>query len=383
MRWLAVIALLLAWPASAQYAPFILAAESGELFDAPTLNINTSYDPLCDPDTFAAAGGLFCEGFEDGSLGDRITLPSTATDGWRIQSSNGDGCAPNGSTGCDDDPLGNDFTNCNSNVTDTGKADFGAAGTPCTATNLWGQLIEPAHCIMVDGSGDQAECNTNHTLDLQDIRARFYFKLSGESSTRCPSGYPNCSTFSWSTTNGVKGVEWRDGLDTGGITAPNWSLENSNNTSWVIGIGDPNTCIVGTSSSNASQTCTSGSTGPGAYCRQNVGSFNWQNHLDEWIFVEMHIAQSDTPESSTVEMWMNACGADGLGCDPDTTSPTKTHESFDLNMLFNGSGCSLPDAFYWNFNHNGTQIGEVQFDEIIIMDGAVRTTPIGFMNPLE
>ncbi len=118
----------------------------------------------------------------------------------------------------------------------------------------------------------------------------------------------------------------------------------------------------------------------GNYCYPNLGSFNWKSPsiLDHWIFVEMHIKQTAVNDASVLELWMNDCGLDGNGC---TGSPTLITGSYNLDFFLQ-SPFSLPDAFYWNFDHQTGYSGEVQIDEIVIMDGSVKVNQIGFMNPV-
>jgi hypothetical protein len=365
----------------------------GELFDAPNSNINTSYDAICDPATATANGIIFCDGFEDGSMtSNAAATPSTATDGWWLGSTNGQPrqCAP-GVDPCVD-PAGTDFTECNANPSDFGMADFGAAGTPCTATQGWNRDIEPSHCFKVDGSADQGECATNHTLDVQNFRFRGYFKLAGESSTRCPAGYPNCPTFNFWTpgdnTNGPKFVELRDGLDAGGISYVNIGVPVDNNATprgdLYFGVNTPG--VSGTLDANVGKTCASGITADGTYCTQhlNLPKFNYYDaaNRNDWIFIEVHIKQTDTNDASELRMWMNNCGQDGLtGCVEGVHTPTLRIQATNWDINPQEPAYSISDALYLNGWTDGNVDGEIQWDEIVIADGDTKTSPIGFFKP--
>lgn len=342
----------------------------GELFNNTSLNIFDTYDPLCDPDTAASDGIIFCDGFEDGELSPGSNVAGSVNDYWHAAS------ASSVCTGCLD-PEGRAWAEINTGTIDEDKADFGAAGTNGTGTQGWNRGIEPSHCFM-SISGDPGDCEDNPSStsnDIQDLYFRGYFKLAGVTSTRCASGWPDCTAFTFGTSNpGSKLIELRDGLDTGGITYPGVMTQSEASGNLDIFADDPGTCIVGTGETNAGKTCASG-VGPGAWCSQHLGALDFYDHLDEWIFIELHIEQSGTADASTLELWMDACGRDGLGC---TGTPTQRISVSNWSLQLNGSGCSLPNALYLNAWNPGSTNGEIQWDEIVVRDGDVVDSPIGF-----
>lgn len=347
---------------------------SGTLFNDATLNIFDTYDPLCDPDTAAANGIIFCDGFEDGSLGGTNQTTGISSDGWYFAKSGAPGGDCTGESCVD--IAGTNFTECNSNVSDTGKADFGAAGTPCAATQGWARRLEPSHCFRAP-SGNPIACASSSGYEVQHLRVRAYFKLSGVSSTRCPAGYPFCPEFLWwvgdegTNTNGVKFIENRDGLDTGGISYLLLATDFEPHGDLLFGgidyVDSPN-------GSNIGKTCMDGE----AYCRQHLGSLSWYDALDHWVFLEYEIKQENVDDGSTLRLWMDDCGADGLGCTGDPTLRIEV-SNIDIIVPQTGSQASrLPDALYLNSWNQGSTQGEIQWDEIVVRDGAVLDAPIGF-----
>ena len=197
MRLLSIVALcVIALPAFAQTS-----------FNDPSRNIFDTYDQLCDGTDPSIT---FCDGFEDGTYIVTAGPPSSENDYWQ----RGVFHTPF------PDQFGRDFAECNSGTINPNRADFGAAGTRCTATMDWvtnrdkGQ--DAVHAITAQ-PGNPAQLRA---VGTRNYYVRFYFKESGVTSTRCPGGWPNCQAFNQFGPNGYKGVELSHGMITGGIYGP-------------------------------------------------------------------------------------------------------------------------------------------------------------------
>lgn len=353
------------------------------LFDSYSQNIHSTYDPLCNPATLGSTGVIWCDGMEDGKIeavGDTL---GAATDGWSV--GNPDGPPRNCSTGSCNDPFGGNFTLCNSAPSNTSRADFGAAGTPCTGSLGWNRVIAMQHCLRAFG-GNPIACATNHNdaqTGVQKLRVRYMVRFAGASSTRCPSGFPNCPAFNFvdgtegGNTNGTKGTEMGDGLDLAGISYLNFATQNEPRGDFEFGGLDH---VANPSNSNVGKTCEETS---GGYCRQHLNTpalSIYDSALREhWLVVEWFIDQTNTDNGSGLFLWYDDCGLDGKSC-PATLTPRIAATGWDI---FIGSpfsldlSFSLPDSLWFNFWTPGGVLGEIQIDEIVVADGAVRTQPIG------
>ena len=387
MRWLAFLALLWSGVASAQYLPLKVtaASASGELFNDATLNIFDTYDPLCDPDTAAANGIVFCDGFEDGAAGGGNNVSAT-TDYWGLRSDNGSGC-----TGCnatdtaedlDDDTdssfsvydtateTNQDWTICNTGTIDTDKANFAGAGTPCAMTTGWGRDVTPIHCLKAVG-GDPEHCGSAGTSgQMPHVYVRFMLKMVGETAERCPAGFGSCGGLSLSTFggNGAKLVELNQTLSIGGIAYLDWSFQQ-NQTTPIFGFGED-------SGSRCGDATNTGKTGfDGFYLQQNQGNnFNWNTAWDHWVNVEFMIDYDPADDATAIKMWVDDCGVDGKQC---SGTPTLRFSMTNLDMLAD-SDCTVPRSLWlngWAADHSSI---EYQWDEIVVRDGSILDEPIGF-----
>lgn len=335
MRVLIVLALgLMALPASAQ-SPF----------NDPGRNIFDTYDQVCDGSDGSI---MFCDGFEDGTYIVVAGSGSSANDYWQ----RGVFHQPF------PDQFGRNFTECNSSGVDPNRADFGAAGTRCTATMDWitnrdhGQDAVHALTTVSGSPGQIRSTGTN------DFYVRFYFKETGTTSVRCPAGWPNCPSFSQAGPNGFKSMEYSAQMETGGINAVVFGTLFANSSKFAFGMGPP--CYP-----NAPD-----------QLNQNQGNdFNHMQHRDEWIYAEMHVVES--PNNGTIELWMDACGRDGQQCSGNPTLRTRYTGLNTVNQCQPGTSGQKIRTLWVNW-WNTRMTGEVQFDEIVARDGEVRSAPIGF-----
>lgn len=342
------------------------AAPSGELFNDPTANIFDTYDPLCDGSNTST---MFCDGFEDATyIVDENVSYIVVNDYWTTSFFS---VYP--------DPFGRNYTECNYGTINSSRADFGAAGTPCTATAGYNNGDDPAHYdwfgvssihrIAIEGTDPNA---TRVADGPMDIGFRFYFREVGVESVRCAAGWPNCPVFNFlgapsGNGNGYKFIEFAPTYAMGGIKAPlvqTWDKVDS---------VDEDRDLFGIDS-NAE--CTS----PTRYDGQDYPTgtpLPYLNHVairGHWIFMEvrMRIVAGD----HEVEMWMDDCGFDGRGC---TGTPTKVIDSGAYNS---SNTCQAGNdglkAVWANFYSGGVDDGEFQFDEIVVRDRTINNTEIGF-----
>lgn len=317
-------------------------------FNDPSKNIFDTFDTHCngsDPSI------VFCDGFEDGTfIVDEPTRGGPASDYW----AKGVWHTPF------PDQFGRNFAECVGATRDPNRANFGAAGTRCTATMDWvttrshGQ--DGAHWIIAQpGNPSQPRA-----VGTNNYYIRLYFKESGVTSTRCPGG-TNCPAFVQHGSNGYKAVEVNHNRETGGIDGAVlgtlFATDNGLNGMFAFGMN----CFPNVSTNQLVQ---------------NQGNnFNHKLHRDEWIYIEQHVSQSAT--NGTVELWANACGRDGTQC---TGTPTLRTRYTGLNTVSNcGPGTTGQKVrAVWNNWWNTSVSGEIQFDEYVVRDGEVLDSPIGF-----
>jgi len=339
MKFIITIALtLIAIPAFAQ-----------TMYLDPSKNIFETYDPICngsDPSI------VFCDGFEDGTY---IVIDdggdSPQDDYWQTGVFWNDNFNP-----FRQDPKGTDYTECNSGTHNGDKADFGASGTPCTATMDWVQNSthgrDAAHWLIANPSDPSRSRN----VGTWDYYVRFYFKESGVTSTRCSNGWPNCTAFSQGPGNGYKAIEFNHNRETGGIEAT----------------------VVGTINATGSQRVhfmSLSDCAGGFEANQNQGAiFDHRQHRDEWIFIELHSYEAS---NGTFELWMDACGRDGRSC---TGTPTLRTRYTNINTKNSCGPANTGQKVraLWNNWWNTTMRGEIQIDEFVVRDGEVKREPIGF-----
>ena len=347
----------------------------GTLHNNPNNNIFDTYDPLCDGSDPSI---IFCDGFEDGVfLAAGFGNGTAADDYW-----GGHGFWPPAGN----DPAGRDYAECNSGTINASRADYGAAGTPCTATTHWANDQLSYAAIGQQGSHALKTIPGNPgqvvSTGPQDISYRFYHRHVGTESTRCPGGYPNCPPFQetggQSTNgNGWKYVEFMPFNGQGGIHGPlmaSWNKADSVfNDRELFGFGD------------------TGCTSPGITNQQSypTGSpLPYFNHIaarGNWMFTELRIRV--VGGSHRLQMWMDDCGADGTGC---TGTPTLVADSGLVNAVNTCFGGPGGEGFstqglrgvWMNFSNGGTFHGEIQFDEVVVRDRSVLDQDIGFMQPL-
>jgi len=314
-------------------------------FNDPSRNIFDTYDQACDG---SDASIMFCDGFEDGSYITADAPGSAATDYWQ----KGVFHVPY------PDQFGRDFAECNSTSIDPNKADFGAAGTACTATMDWvtnrdkGQDAVHALTTVPGSAGQMRSTGTNN------FYVRFYFKESGTTSTRCPGGWPGCPSFFQQGPNGYKAMEFSAQMETAGINGVVLGTLFADSSTFAFGAGSP--CYP-----SAPQ-----------QINQNQGNvFDHRQHRDEWIFVEMHFIES--AGNGVAELWMDACGRDGRQCSGTPTLRTRMTGLNTANACQPGTSGQKIRTLWVNW-WNTRMTGEIQFDEIVARDGEVLNAPIGF-----
>ncbi len=328
------------------FAPFA-SATAASPYNDPTKNIFDTLDSTCDPTTAGANGIVFCDGNEDG-----IWFPNLVACG------NGGACNDCGTIECDywqkaqkpwsNDPLQTGYTECNSGTVNPDKANFGAAGSRCTATMGYiqnsGQGINASHYTHADASGQPKPVGTYHYF------VRFYFKESGRSSERCPGGWPNCPAYAQNGPNGYKVIEGEHFRQWGGINAGVLgTISPTSNFTWGGG------CV-----NNANQ-------------NQNVSKFDHTVRRDEWIFVEMEVRETT---NGIFKLWMDSCGKDGKSC-PATPTLRANHTGDFHNTCTPASTGAKVRSLWMNF-WNSSSTGEIQWDELVVRDGEKLAQPIGF-----
>lgn len=383
----------------AVYAPFLLTrtTTAGTLYNDATKNIFDSYDPKCDPATASANGIIFCAGFEDRSF--TGASQGALTDYWGVTSDNGTSC-----TGCnattnasdqDDDvdsstftnydtgtAKNSDFTVCNTGTVDPSVANFAASGTPCAMTEGWGRDIGPIHCMRAVG-GNPMACQALGSTSATRVRhayVRGYFKWAGVTSERCPSGTP-CPAVNFTgggSTNGVKHIEFPNVFSMGGLGFMGQGTQGATSSSWISTIG-----ITGDTAH-----CTSGDN---TAIPQNIDGYLYPNQgnslslvtsRDHWIFFEIHWNYHGA-NNLDYEWWLADCGTDGKQC-TSANYPSGPLHMFSATgikaTVYEDGGnaaCALPTVF-WANGWTNSPAYEGQFDEIVIRDGDVLDSPIGF-----
>lgn len=363
----------------------------GTLYNDSTKNIFDTYDPICNPSTAVANGIVFCDGFEDKYVGNGNNPSTSTTDAWGVMSSNGGGC-----TGCSDtnDSAGTfdtydtgtagngNFAVYNTGTINTSKANFGAAGTPGAMTQGWGRDIEPTHCLRAVG-GDPLHCYTSSSTadEMSNIYVRMYIKFAGTTSERCNAGFGGCPSPSVSGGSGMKLNEWANTLTTGGVGFPDNGTRSPSSGTLYFSLGydtpyylSANRCGGGTNAGKAGFV-NEGIPSEDFYVYPHLQGINIYSFNEHWWYLEYHVKSSSSAaaDDGVIEMWSADCGADGKQC---TTSPTKHIGATNLDILVD-SDCPLPRALYINGWTQGTDF-EIQRDEIVVRDGSVVNSPIGF-----
>ena len=90
----------------------------------------------------------------------------------------------------------------------------------------------------------------------------------------------------------------------------------------------------------------------------------------EWNFVEIHF-KLNTPgvANGVIELWVDACGADGWGC---TGSATRVMRYTDVTMRDAGDNGLVCALWFENWSNPASK-GEKYYDQVIVS----RTGPIG------
>lgn len=333
-------------------------AVSQTIYNIPTKNIFDTTDPICNGNDSSI---VFCDGFEDGAwvASDDGFSGSAANDYWLMN-----GMWVGGNVFFPSDPQGRAFAECG--TANTQLANFGAAGTRCTATQGWANNSQHgangAHWMLINGTNPGSPRATG----IKNYYLRMYFKEAGVTSTRCSTGAP-CPAFLQNGSNGYKLVEFANLRETAGI---NGSVCGQMNPPTLIGFGSTAQCHV-----NHADTGIAGGVQALTnllYSPHNQGNpFSHQSYRDEWIFLEIH-AVEDVVGVGKYEVWMDRCGRNGLGC---TGQPTL--RSRVTGYDFSNVRCGAARSFWVNF-WNSSATGEIQFDEVVIRNGEVRDAPIGF-----
>jgi cysteine-rich repeat protein len=321
----------------------------------PSKNVFETHDANCDGTDSSI---IFCDGFEDTTYVfiEERSEPAP-NDYWQagVFWSNDQNFDP-----FRDDPKETNYTECNAGTVDEDEADFGAAGTPCTATSDWVDEDQYGRDAIHWITADSTNPDNPQSVGTWDYYVRFYFKESGASSTRCSAGYPNCADYSHGDGNGYKAAETSHIKETGGIEAPVFGSFDAYGRS--IDVNNPDTYRDLFSI--------------GIYAMQSGTTyFDHRDHRDEWIFVEYHVKEAAT--GGKIELWMDGCGRDGLGC-----SGTPTLRASFTGDTSNPTGGPATTGYkiralwmnWWTTVHTG----EIQFDEIVVRNGETTDLPIGF-----
>jgi hypothetical protein len=262
---------------------------------------------------------------------------------------------------------------------------------------------DASHPIAIDNTTQNPAGNVRQYPDKAqgeyETYVRFYFKESGLSSTRCPSGVGNCPAFKQYGSNGYKAVEYfgQCGADTpcGGIGGQILGTTN------VPGSGGRELFGAGFDCGTTETKWTGRQYGDSTVSWDYDGSpaphagtqFVHADYRDEWIFIEiLHtVGRSD----GRVKLWMDTCGKDGLGCTGTPTLRVDSNEEHPYvegvsgqdmvptsgNCFWPTTGISINDQrvrYLWFNFWNKRMNGEIQFDEIVVRDASITDEPIGF-----
>ncbi len=120
--------------------------------------------------------------------------------------------------------------------------------------------------------------------------------------------------------------------------------------------------------------------GPSSTCQvPNVSSIDLQS--GRWYFFEIHVIlnSSGTTPNGLIEMWINDCGADGLGCNAPVTPTLRTrmtNVAFDRNQTgCLSTPCRIEVLWFENWANPGSS-GTGYLDQIKVS----KVGPIGFMS---
>ena len=97
-----------------------------------------------------------------------------------------------------------------------------------------------------------------------------------------------------------------------------------------------------------------------------------------WYYVELHL-RLNTPgfNDGVLELWMDNCGAGGLGC----TGPGTLRMRYD-NVLFRLAGDNSLIGSFWLENWaNPASSGEMYYDQIVVSKARIGPMGIGVASP--
>lgn len=123
---------------------------------------------------------------------------------------------------------------------------------------------------------------------------------------------------------------------------------------------------------HGSDFCQSVKTVPGGGSTYSIAS-------GKWYYIEQHtiLNSSGTTADGTIEIWIDDCGADGLGC---TGSPTLRYQNTAVAFDRNQAGCSTSpckiEALWFENWANPVSTGTSYLDQIRVQ----TTGPIGFFD---
>ena len=360
-------------------------------FEDASLNIFDSYDVLCqgnDPSI------VFCDGFEDG-----VFQPQSVDGGAMCR-----GGAPDANArqicdywygpaeGCSGpctipwpDRLnittpGNtrkDFAQCNEGTIDPARADFGAVGTPCSAS---------LNYIDHPWNGDSTPNSGTHTLKVASavagscsrmthFRIRFYAKWIGAQSERCAAGWPNCGStangfaFENKGPNGMKGIEILD-------TAENRSLGPTWGTLFGQDSGGSGPPYSGVTPQNVHAFGSASTVQGDVQWSQASVLYDYRDYPNQYQFFE---AEFRFASNGHMRLWAKACGVDGLtGCVKGVDSPQLIIDTGTVDFTLTGSISPAGACGMWLNGWGRGIVGEMQFDEIIVRDASQDLNAIGF-----
>jgi len=400
---------------SALLALLLSATSAGgqTLYNDTANNIHDTYDPLCDGSDPSI---VWCEGFEDGTWGPWYDEPLNSNNDAAWDTNNLDGWTIDAAFGTLGGQLfrqpavtlgtsGGQYVNCNAGGFDVGLddedvADFGAAGTPCTSSSDWvdSSTTSPGdpvngrnglHAFLLDASDNPTADGNYYRRDLRASGTwhwyvRFYFKESGVTSQRCPGGTP-CPAFSqFATGNGYKVIQTNANRSLIGLGG---ALLGAGNAPGSVGEQELFNMVSACGATDERTCYQDGDVTPSVPlnkydCGMGPGtSFNHNDFLDHWIFVEAEYLIDGV--NGTMRLWMDDCGKDGRGC---TGTPTLRIEATGLDLTWTDTTNSVcdemitmggPRTLWFNWDNTSMQ-GEILVDEIVVRDGEVTASPIGF-----
>lgn len=390
------------------------------LFDDDDYNVFATHDPKCGPALVGSTSGKngvrYCDGFEDARFYYPASNPSAATKFYSFSSTG------NPHSGTSDGHGGTtlNFTRCNTGTHDAAWANFGAAGTDCTATLHW--TDNPQGNADPDGSGFRW-LNINHVLMTNmgtagspasvgtvNFSFRFYIKFVGDSAVNCfdaestsgsnqpPAGYPGptdgnsddgvCpNPFRLRGSNGFKGWEFQADTSGSGLGLKQWStwsgaeplVHGTYTHGFNWGFGPTQAYVDAGCDGSPMEGC---GIGNGDMEAADPGYLDWFEMQDEWIAVELVARQVDGV--GKLEWYQDNCGGDGLGC--SSASQTLLVGLYDLDLEFTDPDYLNGVIGLWlNFWARG-RTGEIQFDQLVFRDrscGVDCDQNIGWMDNVD